>query len=230
MMGSKGLAKSCFLSLSLPPCLFFMQIDPSLGYSIRLGVVVCTVLCPRRLAVWLTHSPTSLLYFPAIVNWNVVCSHRLSTCGLMLSIWSCMDRQTKSTAQRAVRSSLCFCIILGLKKKNEQPRGGKKKYIKCVSVTLCGACLIQRITAQYVLLIPLPLCTTSISHHIYLVFKGLTQILQCSRDSLPKLLGFKSHPFFSTTQTLYLRHAKKHTNLHTLEPFIVKNSVYTPPS
>lgn len=79
----------------------------------------------------------------------------------------------------------------------------RKNPLKWPSAILCRTCLIQRITAQYAPLIPLALCTTSISHHIYLVFfffiKGLTQIPQCS-DTLPMLLGFRSHPFFSTAQ------------------------------
>lgn len=79
----------------------------------------------------------------------------------------------------------------------------KKKPLKWPSTILCSTCLIQRITAQYAPLIPLALCTTSISHHIYLVFffffKGLTQIPQCS-DTPPMLLGFRSHPFFSAAQ------------------------------
>lgn len=99
-------------------------------------------------------------------------------------------------------------------------RQKEKKMLKCVFAILCGTCLIQRITAQYALLIPLALCTTSIPHHIYLVFIGLTQILQCWRDSLLKLLGFKSHPFFSTTLPLAVsntqpaRAGKPNTRIH----------------
>lgn len=80
---------------------------------------------------------------------------------------------------------------------NEQSSG--QKVLEWRPVVLRSTCLIQRITAQYALLIPVTLCTTSISHRIYLVFKGLTQILQCSESAL-MLLGFKSHPFFNTTQ------------------------------
>lgn len=189
---SKVLLKAAFChSLWLPVfvCKSIQYWVPVLDWELL--CVCCTQ--PEATGCLASTLPHIHSLLPATDHWNIDCHHRLSLYWLMFAIWSCMDRQTHSRLKHSQTQSidvhfmlLHYSIILG---------GGKwatkgQNIRKWLSAILCSTCLIQWTTAQYALLIPLALCSASISHDIYVVFKGLTQILQSqeshdrsSRDS-----------------------------------------------